>query len=123
MPAPPRTRDEQQVRRPQGERVSQDHGGDQIEAGQGVAEGQDEDQEDAGRHDVPALDLVRVDQGPDVSRLGILPGKPGRHVRALDVAEELVGAAPDGLPPGPWRRPSRSGRPGSCRSATAGRRA
>ena len=90
-------RDEEQMRRPQRESISQDHRGDQIEAGQRVAEGQEKDQEDTERHNIPALDLVRSDQGPDVSRLGVLPGDPGRHVEALEVAEELIGAAAEGL--------------------------
>ena len=97
MPCGAQDRDEQQMRRPQGEGVGQDHRRDQIEAGQRVAEGQDQDQEDADRHDVPALDLVRSDQGPDVGRLGVLPGDPGRHVQALEVAEEFVEAAAEGL--------------------------
>ncbi len=58
---------------------------------------QEKYQEDTDRYDIPALDLVRLDQGPDVSRLGVLTGEPGRHVEAFEVAKEFIDAATEGL--------------------------
>ncbi len=89
--------DEKQMRRPQCESIRQDHRADQIEADQWVAEGQDKNQEDTDRYKIPALDLVRLDQSPDVSRLGVLPDNPGRHVEAFVVAKEFIDAAAEGL--------------------------
>ena len=39
-----------------------------------------QDEEDADRHDEPALNLVRARQRPDVGRLGVGPGDHGRDV-------------------------------------------
>ena len=69
---------------------------DQVQAGQRVAQGDDQDEEDADRHDEPALDLVVVGQGPDVGRFGVGAGDLGRHVDALIFAEKVVQPAAQG---------------------------
>ena len=69
---------------PEGEKVRQEHRRDQVHAGDRVAQGDDQDEEDADRDHEPALILVGAGQGPDVGRLGVR----ARHLR-LD-AQGLV---------------------------------
>ena len=83
-------RDEQQVRRTQCEGVGQDHGRDQVDARQRITQRHDQDDENADRHDEPALDLVVVGERPDIGRLGIGAGDLGRHLDALVFAEIIV---------------------------------
>ena len=70
-PLGPEDRDEDQVRGPEREGVGQEHRGDQVQARQRVAEGEEQDQEDADRHEEPALELVGLGQRPDIGRLGV----------------------------------------------------
>ena len=84
------------MRRAQGKGVGQDHGRDQIEASQRIAQRHDQDDENADRHDEPALDLVVVRERPDIGRLGIGAGDLGRHLDALVFAEKIVQPAAQG---------------------------
>ena len=73
-------RDEHQMCRAEGEGVSPDHGDNQVEASERVAESEEEYQEDSDRYNVPALDLVRSDQRPNIGRLGVFPSDSSRYV-------------------------------------------
>ena len=84
------------MRRAQGEGVGQDHGRDQVEARQRVAEGHEQHQEDADRDDEPALNLVGAGQVADVGRFGVGAGDPGGDLDTLVLAQEVVEAAPEG---------------------------